>query len=80
MDRPHPRAGAGILHGILEMARHRPEIALLPGSAPKRHDGGPVRVGEDVVQLDDGHQGETSSSMAWSATGMDIADLLRGSV
>jgi hypothetical protein len=43
-------------HRILEVARHRPEIALLPASAPKCHDGRPIRIGHDVVQLDDRHQ------------------------
>ena len=81
MDRPHPGAGVGIFDGILEMARHRAEIALLPWSPPKRQDGGPLGVGADVVQLDDGHQGAAqASSMARSWTAMDIAALLRGSV
>ena len=40
---------------VLEMALHRAEEALLARRRDEPEHGGPVRVGDDVAQLDRGH-------------------------
>jgi len=52
VDRPHPGARLGVLGGVLEVARHRAQVALLARLPAQCEDGLPVGVGDDVPERD----------------------------